>query len=115
MAVTALFLQLMKFFSSETATFEEDLLFAINLLQENTGVSGVVAAEDPDFVFTSQLRWDVFPPGQISELAILIQQGSGRKPPDLATITERLELFQEFEPVEYLKGLGGNDHYIGAK
>ena len=45
----------------------------------------------------------------------LIQQNGGRNPPDLAMITERLELFEQFQPIEYLKGLGGNDHYIGAK
>lgn len=102
-------------FSKHSVTFEEDLLFAINLLQENTGVSAVIAAENPDFVFTSQLQWDVFPPGQISDLAMHIQQNSNRNPPDLATITERLELFEQFQPIEYLKGLAGNDHYIGAK
>lgn len=102
-------------FSKQSASFEEDLLFAVNLLQENTGVSGAAAAANPDFVFTSQLRWDVFPPGQIADLAIRIQQNGGRNPPDLPTITERLELFEQFQPVEYLKGLGGNDHYIGAK
>jgi hypothetical protein len=102
-------------FSKQSASFEEDLLFAVNLLQENTGVSGAAAAANPDFVFTSQLRWDVFPPGQIADLAMRIQQNGGRNPPDLPTITERLELFEQFQPVEYLKGLGGNDHYIGAK
>ena len=102
-------------FSKQSVSFEEDLLFAVNLLQENTGVSGVTAAANPDFVFTSQLRWDVFPPGQIADLAMRIQQNGGRYPPDLAMITERLELFEQFQPVEYLKGLGGNDHYIGAK
>lgn len=102
-------------FSKQSASFEEDLLFALNLLQENTGVSGVAAAVNPDFVFTSELRWDVFPPGQIADLAMRIQQNGGRNPPDLAAITERLELFEQFQPVEYLKGLGGNDHYIGAK
>ena len=28
---------------------------------------------------------------------------------------ERLTLFEQFEPVEYLRGLDGNGHYIGAK
>ena len=102
-------------FSKKSTSFEDDLLFAVNLLQENTGTSGVAAAENPDFVFTSQLQWAVFPPGQISELALRIQQNSGRSPPDLAKITERLELFEQFKPVEYIKGLAGNDHYIGAK
>ena len=30
-------------------------------------------------------------------------------------MTIPLELFEQFQPIEYLKGLGGNDHYIGAK
>lgn len=102
-------------FSKLSVSFEEDLHFAINLLQENTGVSGIAAAATPDFVFTNQLQWDVFPPGQISELALRIQKGGSRNPPDLGRITERLELFEQFQPVEYLKGLGGSDHYIGAK
>ena len=102
-------------FSKLSASFEDDLLFAVNLLQENTGVSGVAATAKPAFVFTSQLWWDVFPPGQIADLAMRIQQNGGRNPPDLAMITERLELFEQFQPIEYLKGLGGNDHYIGAK
>lgn len=102
-------------FSKESVSFKEDLLFAVNLLQENTGVSGVVPAANPDFVFTSQLQWDVFPPGQIADLALLVQQSGRRTAPDLEVITERLELFEQFQPLEYLKGLGGNDHYIGAK
>jgi hypothetical protein len=102
-------------FSKQSSTFEDDLLFAVNLLQENTGVSGVTGAENPEFVFTSQRHWDVFPPGQIEDLAARIQAGRGRNQPDLEKIIERLELFEQFQPIEYLKGLGGNDHYIGAK
>lgn len=102
-------------FSKAASSFAEDLLFAVNLLQENSGVSGVVAANGAGFRFTSQLSWDVFPPGKITSLATLIQQTGGRNPPDLSTITERLELFEQFEPIEYLKGLGGSDHYVGAK
>ncbi|WP_205756251.1 hypothetical protein, partial [Labrenzia sp. 011] len=31
------------------------------------------------------------------------------------TVSERLALFEQFNPSQYLRGLGGNDHYIGAK
>lgn len=102
-------------FSRRSPTFADDLLFAVNLLQENTGVCGVVAASNPDFVFTSQLRWDVFPPGNIQDLAMLIRQSGDKGAPQHGVVIERLELFEQFKPTEYLRGLGGNDHYIGAK
>ncbi|MEP3047742.1 MAG: hypothetical protein ABJL55_18365 [Roseibium sp.] len=38
-------------FLKEAPDFDNDLLFAVNLLQENTGVSGVVAAVNPEYVF----------------------------------------------------------------
>ena len=31
------------------------------------------------------------------------------------TVSDLLLDFEQFQPIEYLKGLGGNDHYIGAK
>lgn len=102
--------------SKNAPDFDKDLLFAINLLQENTGVSGVVKAENPDFVFNSQLAWDVFPPGDVTALvkAISGRQG-GHADAGLDKLYKRLELFEKFKPIEYLRGLGGNDQYIGAK
>lgn len=100
-------------FSTGATSFDSDLLFAINLLQENTGVSGVVAAEKPDFVFTSELNWELFPPGDLETVVTALCKGRRSVSPDV--VRERLELFEQFQPSEYLRGLGGNDHYIGAK
>ncbi|MEM9910286.1 MAG: hypothetical protein AAF922_05825 [Pseudomonadota bacterium] len=100
-------------FSRDSPSFSEDLLFAVNLLQENTGHSDIVAAENPEYVFTSELDWDLFPPGDLETLVETLSGGPRAISKD--TVRERLELFDQFEPVEYLKGLGGNDHYIGAK
>lgn len=96
-----------------SADFDEDLLFAVNLLQETTGVSGVVAAENPDFVFSSALNWELFPPGDLE--AVKTSLCSGNRPISEDTVSERLALFEQFNPLQYLRGLGGNDHYIGAK
>ncbi|MDG1739096.1 MAG: hypothetical protein P8L68_18865 [Paracoccaceae bacterium] len=98
-------------FQIASPSFEEDLLFALNLLQENTGVSGVASANNPEFVFTSEISWELFPPGDLDEVVRAFSGGSGAIPEDV--ITERLELFEQFEPTEYLKGLGGDDHYVG--
>jgi len=100
-------------FLRSSASFDDDLLFAVNLLQENTGVSGLVAAENPAYVFTSDLNWDIFPPGDLDAVAQAFS--NGRRPSLADTVHERLSLFEEFKPTEYLRGLGGNDQYIGAK
>ncbi|MBO9434518.1 hypothetical protein J7394_09900 [Ruegeria sp. R13_0] len=97
----------------DTPDFDNDLLFAVNLLQENTGVSGVVSAENPEFVFTSSLNWELFPPGDLE--AAVSELSRGRRPVPEETVRERLQLFEQFQPTEYMRGLGGNDHYIGAK
>lgn len=103
-------------FDKASTHFEEDLLFAINLLQENFGDVGVIGSTSPTPVFSSHLDWDVFPPGNIDEV---IQRISSTDKihidPDLELIKDRLDLFQQFEPQQFLRGLGGNAHYIGAK
>ena len=101
-------------FDREAPSFRDDLLFGLNLLQENTGVAGVVSADNPEFVFTSALEWSVFPPGEIEKIATawLGEKVEGER---RDTVLERLQLFEQFKPIEYLRGMGGNDHYIGAK
>lgn len=100
-------------FLTDSNGFDEDFLFAVNLLQENTGVSGVVAAANPEFVFSSDLNWELFPPGDLNAVTTALSTGRRAIPVDV--VRERLELFEQFQPTEYLRGLGGNDHYIGAK
>ena len=100
-------------FLRSASNFREDLLFAVNLLQENTGVSGLAPAENPDFVFSSELNWELFPPGDLDAVAAAL--GTGHRAIPEGSVRERLQLFEQFQPTEYLRGLGGNDHYIGAK
>ena len=100
-------------FLRSAPNFIEDLLFAVNLLQENTGVSGLTPAENPDFVFSSELNWELFPPGNLDAVAAALS--TGRRGISEEPVRERLQLFEQFRPTEYLRGLGGNDHYIGAK
>src|SRR5690606_24609905 len=49
-----------------TPDFFEDLLFNINLLQENTGHHGVFETNTPreEFLKTIFVNWDILPPGE---------------------------------------------------
>ena len=100
-------------FSKVSPTFDLDIFFAINLLQENSGVSGVTSAENPEFVFTSDLDWELFPPGDVD--AVISALSSGKKSLPEGDVRDRLQLFSQYQPKHFLKGLGGNDHYIGAQ
>jgi len=98
-------------------TFEDDLLFALNLLQESTGVVGVYAsdASREDFIGTVLLDWEVFPPGSVDELIASLTRHAGSLSPEKAGIVaDRVKLFNQL-PVEHLiRGAGSFGTYVGA-
>jgi hypothetical protein len=96
------------------------LLWAINVLQENTGVTGVFAtdATREDYIGTVSLGWEVFPPGTVDEVV----QRLSDSPPNASNATDferhvrdRVALFEAFEPRAYLRGQGGFGSYFGAQ
>jgi hypothetical protein len=97
--------------------FESDLLFTLNLLQENTGACGVFAsdANHEDFVGTIALGWDVFPPGTADEVITSLRKSRGGMAPDVeANARSRTVLFNKLEPTAYLNGSGSFGSYFGA-
>ena len=97
--------------------FESDFLFALNLLQENTGTCGVFAsdAERKDFVATIALGWDVFPPGTADEVIDSLRKSRAGMAPDVeANARSRTVLFNKLEPTAYLNGSGSFGSYFGA-
>ena len=98
--------------------FEEDLLYALNLLQENVGLCGVLAADatHADILSSLQMSWEFFPPGTASEVERFFAGRMKHVTPELAAvIKERTALFQRLDPVRYLRGTGGLSKYVGAQ
>ncbi len=56
--------------SKKMPEFELMLLWALNILQENTGTSDVAesAISEDDYLETLSLSWEIFPPGSIDRL-----------------------------------------------
>lgn len=102
-------------FDRNSDTFEEDILFAINLLQEVTGVAEVVEPNAPRSFHSEVLNWELFPPGDIEGVIASLRTAGRVSAGGEDTARERLALFERFEPQHYLKGLGGTDTYVGAK
>lgn len=99
--------------------FDLMVLWAINVLQENTGVAGVFPSEatHEDYAATIALDWQIFPPGTAEEIVGRIL-GSARPQnmPDFEKyVRERVTLFESFEPKAYIQGQGGFGSYFGAQ
>lgn len=99
--------------------FELVLLWFLNVLQENTGATGVFASDATaqDYKATIALDWQIFPPGTADEVVARLT-GSARpdNAPDFAKhVRERVRLFEGFDPKNYIRGQGGFGSYFGAQ
>jgi hypothetical protein len=110
---------LMPLLSKDIAEFDLMLLWGINVLQENTGVTGVFASDAPpeEYIATLKLDWQIFPPGTADEvIARLLGSVRPSNAPDFEKhIRERVQLFESFEPRSYIRGQGGFGSYFGAQ
>jgi hypothetical protein len=98
--------------------FEKELLWALNVLQENVGVCGVYksTARRQDYLNTIALSWEVFPPGTADEIiAVFRKRRGGRTTKDDAIVDDRLKLFASLKPTAYLAGTAKFSSYVGAQ
>ena len=100
--------------------FDLMLLWSINVLQENTGVTGVFAADATrdDYIATITLDWQIFPPGTIDEVIERLAQQpvDPRNAPDFDKhVRDRVRLFERLNPTAYIRGQGGFGSYFGAQ
>lgn len=105
-------------FDRKGAEFEKELLWALNVLQENTGVTGVFpsGASRKDYIDTIELDWEVFPPGTADEIIAAFRKKRRGKATKADTVMEeRLKLFSSLKPTAYMSGSGKFSAYVGAQ
>lgn len=100
--------------------FELMLLWALNVLQENTGVTGIFSttASKDDFIRTIELDWDIFPPGTIDDVVAWFSSKPSKasKAPDFEKhLRDRTSAFSKLKPESYIRGSGQFGSYFGAK
>lgn len=100
--------------------FARLLLWSINVLQENTGVTGVYAstASQEEFLGSLALSWELFPPGTVEDVVARLSKLPPRaaNAPDFDRhLKDRVSLFSKLKPVAYLRGQGGLGSYFGAQ
>jgi hypothetical protein len=101
-----------------TPNFLQDLLYNLNLLQENVGATDVFpsAANLAEYAATVHIDWQLLPPGSVDEL--LEGMLSGRRPVSAAehgVMKDRITVMSQLKPEAYITGTDGFQRYFGAK
>lgn len=102
----------------DDATFDDHLLFDLNLLQENTGTCDVYDTESSltDYLRTLYVDWEILPPGEMGETINKILGVMGTSSSEMREIvTERYKLLHSLRPVNWVVGTNGFRRYMGAQ
>ncbi|EOL8987626.1 hypothetical protein ACM92P_002147 [Cronobacter dublinensis] len=99
-----------------SSTFDDDLLFDLNLLQENLGKCGVENADKPISTYADTLivSWDIFPPGSKEEVLSRIFRGKNITPDKKNVAENRYDFFMSLGPKKIVTGNSTFSNYLGA-
>jgi hypothetical protein len=98
--------------------FEDELLFNINILQENIGSVNVFNSNSSlqEFLNTLEVNWEIFPPGESNEDLNRITSGMRNlNLHRIQEISERYDLLRSEDPIKIIVGRSGMQRYFGAK
>lgn len=101
-----------------TENFEQELLYNLNLLQENIGAADVFpsAASLAEYAATIHLDWQVLPPGTVDEVVQRMLKGkSAITKEQETTMRARISVMAKLAPEAYIAGTDGFLRYFGAK
>ena len=101
-----------------TENFEHELLYNLNILQENIGATNVYKSITTlaEYATTVHIDWIILPPGTVDEVIRGMLQGKYRITPDEeAVMRERVKLISTLNPKVYIAGSDGFLRYFGAK
>lgn len=104
-------------FDKRDSNFNEDLLFALNLLLENIGHFDVFGstATNEEYLKTTIVNWEFFPLGHRANAENAVRQGIHLTSEIEKNITERVDFLEKMQPIEYVVGVCLNKRYLGAK
>lgn len=100
--------------------FEAELLYNLNILQENVGAADVFVSEATlaDYAATIRVDWELLPVGHLSAHDAVARLLRGKRPVSAeqrAVMEERLAVFARLRPTHFIAGTSGFVRYFGAK
>ena len=97
--------------------FDDDLLYNLNILQENVGAINVFAAttSHADYMDAVRVTWEILPPGNIDVvLKRLLEKKHQISEKQQAEIRSRVNVLERLKPLKYIAGTSGFSRYFGA-
>lgn len=104
--------------SRRTPNFERELLYNLNLLQENVGAADVFesATSLADYALSVKVDWQLLPPGTVDEVVAAMLRGKRPVTPEqTAIMKERITVMHRLQPEAYITGTDGFLRYFGAR
>lgn len=98
--------------------FHEQLLFNLNLLQENIGNCGIHGTSDSlnDYLKTLYINWEILPPGDREEtLNRILGNNKNNDPKIRQVIADRFDFLLSLKPQHLIKGTNEFRRYFGAQ
>lgn len=107
------------YINRQQLSYEEDLLYHCNLLQENTGICNIfeATATDSDYIENLYVNWELLPPGEQNidkNIEYFISKLKNPSTQIKNTITDRVNFFESLQPIQYIVGESKFSRYIGA-
>jgi len=104
--------------NSSESKFTDDLLFDINLLQENVGNHGIYTTDANlnEYLRSLYVNWEILPPGEVEENVTRILSGIKSQDPRLRKrLVERYKFLELMHPRNFVQGTSGFQRYFGAQ
>ena len=98
--------------------FEPDLLFGINLMQENVGFIDVNESSitHQDYAKNIYVDWEILPVGKKNDIINKILSKYKKYKPDIKEkIDDRYEILNKQRPIAWVNGVSSFSRYFGAK
>ncbi len=96
---------------------EGDVLFNINLLQENVGVADIFPADakEEEYLSTIQVDWEILPPREREDVVAKVLRKYGNPTEEVVKkVDARYRLLMKLKPKAFINGTNGFRHYFGA-
>jgi hypothetical protein len=103
--------------SKRSEDFESELLYNLNILQENVSAVDVFASEATiaEYMATVNVDWEILPPGEIDDVIRRMLQGKRAVTEDRRKVMEqRLTALSKFRPKAYIAGTNQFLRYFGT-
>lgn len=98
--------------------FKEDLLYSLNLLQENVGASNVFPnqADLAVYLKTINVSWEILPPGDRESVVMSILSRLKAPSKEIRNkLVQRYNLLSRLKPIAFISGSNGFRRYFGAQ